>query len=155
MIAPQHGYVIAGERVPLFLDQLEQLCVGYDLLAVELDQLYDREYRELVALVIDEAVAVLGECMWTWLAETNGDGSGFAARAPRRSVAGPPLNLYACSAGLFRRLTHDKGPLLVNALRNRILRFCCEQQVPVPPIGWEMEGGQDIGVPRSGGPAAV
>lgn len=153
MIAPQHGFVIAGELVPLFLDQLEQLCVGYDLLAVELDQLYDREYRELVALVIDEAIAALGEShVAARLAETKDDGLDLllVSRGGRWQVRRAP---YACSASVFRRLTHDKGPLLVSALRNRILRFCCEQHVPVPPIGWGMEGGQTAVVPPTGGAA--
>ena len=34
-IAPQHGYVITGDLVPLFLERMEQLLVGYDLLALE------------------------------------------------------------------------------------------------------------------------
>ena len=36
----QHGHVITGDLVPRFLDQMEQLFVGYDLWTVELDEQY-------------------------------------------------------------------------------------------------------------------
>ena len=141
MIAPQHGYVIAGDLVPLFLDQMEQLCVGYDLLAMELDQVYDREYRELVALVIDEAVAALGDTQVTaLLAKTGVDDELELLLARRKGHWEVRLAPYTASARVFQRLTRGKGPLLTRALRNRVLRYCCERNVPVPPIGWGMEG---------------
>jgi hypothetical protein len=50
---------------------------------------------------------------------------------------------YACAAGVFMRLTRDKGPTFVSAMRDAVLRFCCEQSVPIPPVGWGMEIGKD------------
>lgn len=143
MIAPQHGHVIAGDLVPQFLDQMEQLLVGHDLLSLELDALYDQPYHELVSLMIHEATAAMGEPY-------------VVARLTATNV-GDDLELYVCrhrdgwrvrraayvaSAKVFWRLTHDKGALFVNALRNSVLRFCCASGVPVPPIGWGMDSGQ-------------
>lgn len=140
MIAPQHGHVIAGDLVPQFLDQLEQLLVGNDLLGLELDALYDQPYRELVSLIIQEATAAMGEphVVARLTAANVGDdlelyvrrhGNGWRVRRAA----------YVASAKTFWRLTHDKGALFVNSLRNSVLRFCCASGVPVPPIGWGMD----------------
>jgi serine/threonine-protein kinase len=140
MIAPQHGYIIAGDLVPLFLDQMEQLLVGYDLLALELEDLYDVQYRELVALILSEAIAALGEKhVATRLAASDIDDElalYLAKTSDGWRVRRAP---YSCSAKVFRRLTHDQGPAFVNAIRSGVLGFCCENGVPVPPIGWGME----------------
>jgi serine/threonine-protein kinase len=140
VIAPQHGHIITGDLVPLFLDQMEQLFVGYDLLALELDDLYSQEYGELVGLMITEATSVLGDAevarrlratdvddeLEQCLRETGGNWQ--VRRSP-----------YACTVKVFARLIYDKEPKFVNAMRNEALRFCCERSVPVPPIGWGME----------------
>jgi glyoxylase-like metal-dependent hydrolase (beta-lactamase superfamily II) len=147
MIAPQHGHVITGDLLPLFLDQMEQLFVGYDLLALELDEQYEREYGDLVSLIIDDAMALIGEKQVSALlsATTFEDELDqlLTKKGERWRARRSP---YACSAKVFFRLAHDKGPALVNQMRNAVLRFCCDNSVPVPPIGWGMEGGQ-VAVP--------
>ena len=114
--------------------------MGYDLLALELDDLYSQEYGELVGLMIAEATTVMGDAevarrlratdvddeLEQCLKETSGNWQ--VRRSP-----------YACTAKVFARLIHDKEPKFVNAMRNHALRFCCERSVPVPPIGWGME----------------
>jgi serine/threonine-protein kinase len=149
IIAPQHGHVIAGYVVPLFLDQMEQLFVGYDLLELELDVQYERQYSDLVNLIIDDATALLGEkLVTTRLLATNFDDdlNLFLSKTGERwRVRRAP---YACAAKVFFRLGHDKGPAFVNQMRNCVLRFCCDNSVPVPPIGWGMEGGSIHAAPR-------
>lgn len=140
VIAPQHGHVIAGDLVPLFLDQMEQLFVGYDLFGLELDELYSQEYGELVGLMIADAIMAMGDAE--------------VARRLRASVVDDELEQclketagnwqvrrspYACTVKVFARLIRDKEPKFINAMRNNALRFCCERSVPVPPIGWGME----------------
>src|SRR5262245_17843248 len=155
MIAPQHGYVIRGDLVPLFLDRMEQLLVGHDLLAIELDELYGREYRELIALMIKEATIAVGEAhAANWLKKPGFDDEAelqLSQRGEEWHVRSPP---YVASARIFRRLTSDKGSLFVNAMRDTVLHFCCENRVPVPAIGWGMESGQHCSAPRAPGAAA-
>jgi flavorubredoxin len=144
IIAPQHGHVIAGDLVPLFLDQMEQLFVGYDLLSLELDELYAEQYGELVEMLIGNATAALGDqhVQSRLVAASIDDeldqyltrivGKWRVRRAP-----------YACAAQVFQRLTRDKGPLFVSAMRDAVLKFCCERSIPVPPVGWGMEIGKN------------
>jgi hypothetical protein len=153
IIAPQHGHVIAGDLVPLFLDQMEQLFVGYDLLALELDALHEHQYCELVGLIVDQAIAGLGEKhVALRLGATDIDDElplYLARRGDTWSVRRAP---FATSAKVFYRLTHDKGPTFNNTMRDCVLRFCCERGVPVPPIGWGMENRPVLG---EGRPARV
>jgi flavorubredoxin len=143
IIAPQHGHVITGDLVPLFLDQMEQLFVGYDLLAIELDELYAQQYRELMDLIIESSKAALGEKQVNSRLEARNVDDELEQllkhSGDRWSIRRAP---YACTAKVFQRVSRDSGPAFVNALRNTVLRYCCENSVPVPPIGWGMEGGQ-------------
>jgi hypothetical protein len=146
IIAPQHGHVITGDLVPLFLDWMEQLFVGYDLLPLELDNLYARQYGDLVEVIIAEAVAALGERHVNELLEAS-DVDDELHQCLSRKTSGWRVRRapYACAAMIFRRVTRGKGNMFANALRSRTLKFCCEQGVPVPAIGWGMEG-SDAGV---------
>lgn len=141
-IAPQHGYVITGDLVPLFLERLEQLLVGYDLMCLELEELYAQQYSDLVDLLIRSAAAALGERhVHDRLTSSNTEADdddldlllakvGNTWRVRRAA--------YTCAARVFHRLTRDKGPTYVNSVRNAVLQFCCEHGVPVPPVGWGM-----------------
>jgi glyoxylase-like metal-dependent hydrolase (beta-lactamase superfamily II) len=60
VIAPQHGFVIRGELVPLFLERLYDLPVGHDLLPLELDETYLDGYRDLLLQLIRRAAEILG-----------------------------------------------------------------------------------------------
>jgi hypothetical protein len=52
--------VITGDLVPLFLERMEQLLVGHDLLVLELDDRYASEFKDLVGVLIEYATAVMG-----------------------------------------------------------------------------------------------
>jgi glyoxylase-like metal-dependent hydrolase (beta-lactamase superfamily II) len=140
VIAPQHGHIIAGDLVPLFLERMENLLVGSDLLAIELDDQFAAQYGELVGMLMESARQVIGseevlhrlkaarddelrQCL-TYVGE-----DWRVARSP-----------YVCATRVFVRLCEHEEPTFVEALRDQVLRFCSEQGVPVPPIGWGIEG---------------
>jgi hypothetical protein len=155
MIAPQHGFVIRGDLVSVFLDRMEQLLVGHDLLAMELDDLYGRQYRELVDFMIKEATVAVGEANIAAALKKQGFNDELEMQISRREgqwqVRHAP---YVASAKIFRRLTSDKGSLFVNAMRDCVLHFCCENSIPVPAIGWGMESGRDSVASRTGNAVA-
>ncbi len=139
VIAPQHGHIIAGDLVPLFLDQMEQLSVGYDLLALELDELYAQQYSELVELLISNATAALGDKhVHSRLTASNSDDELDLLLARTGKQWRVRRSPYACAARVFNRLTRNKGATFVNSMRDAVLKFCCEHSVPVPPVGWGM-----------------
>ncbi len=139
IIAPQHGHVIAGELVPLFLERLENLLVGSDLLALELDEKFTAEYGELVELLIDYSRQVMGVPeVEQRLRATVNDGleECLAASGEKWLVkrAG-----YTCVTKVFARLAAGEEHSFVSELRDRVLRFCSQRSVPVPPVGWGLE----------------
>jgi hypothetical protein len=143
IIAPQHGHIIAGDLVPLFLDQMEQLFVGCDLLALELDEQFERQYSDLVSRIIDDATTLMGEKQVSdRLSATIFDDELDQLLEKTNIGWRVHRSPYVCSVKVFFRLTYDKGPIVVNQIRNSVLGFCWESGVPVPPIGWGMEGGQ-------------
>jgi serine/threonine-protein kinase len=143
MIAPQHGHVISGDLVTLFLDRMEQLLVGHDLLAMELDSRYAREYTELVEMVIDYAKEVIGsDEVDARLVSDDADDQldqSLSHSAGGWKVQQAP---YACSAKVFKRLARNEGASFVDEMRSRVLRRCSDRDVPVPLIGWGLESHQ-------------
>jgi hypothetical protein len=139
VIAPQHGHVIAGDLVPLFLERMEQLLVGSDLLAIELDDKYAVQYGELVGMLIESARQVVGneEVLQRLKAARNDElRQCLAFVGEDWRVARSP---YVCATRVFARLGEHEEPTFVEALRDQVLRFCSEHGVPVPPIGWGIE----------------
>lgn len=139
VIAPQHGHVIAGDLVPLFLERMENLLVGSDLLAIELDDQYTVEYGELVALLIESAREVIGnEEVLKRLRAARDDELRQCLNYVGEDwrVARSP---YVCATRVFARLCEQEEPAFIEALRDQVLRFCSERGVPVPPIGWGLE----------------
>jgi hypothetical protein len=142
MIAPQHGHVISGDLVPLFLDRMEQLLGGYDHV-VEMDARYVREYTDLVELMIDYAKEVIGsEEVDARLAANDVDDQ--LAQSPSHRVGDWKVQQtpYACSANVFKRLAKSEDTSFVDEMRSRVLRHCSERDVPVPLIGWGLESHQ-------------
>lgn len=141
IIAPQHGHVIAGDLVPLFLERMENLLVGYDLLTLELDEKFTLEFGELVDSLVEYAKEVMGasEVDQRLSATPTKDGLEecltLSDRKWRVKRAG-----YSCAALVFARLAEGEEYSFVNELRNRVLSFCSQRSVPVPPIGWGFEG---------------
>ena len=150
IIAPQHGHIIAGDLVQLFLERMEELLVGHDLLAMELDERFSTAYGELVELLVGSAREVMGESdvQQRLSAGTVNDdlgeclvASGDEWRVQRAA--------YSCAAKVFARLAAGEEHSFVSDLRNRVLAFCTGRGVPVPPIGWGLEVGA---IPKIGRP---
>ena len=139
VIAPQHGHVIAGDLVPLFLERMEELLVGSDLLALELDDCYADEYGELVGTLIESARQVIGnEEVVKKLRAARDDELRQCLTIVGQDwrVARSP---YICAARVFARFGEHEEPAFVESLRDQVLRFCSQRGVPVPPIGWGIE----------------
>jgi glyoxylase-like metal-dependent hydrolase (beta-lactamase superfamily II) len=140
VIAPQHGHIIAGDLVPLFLERMDQLLVGADLLAIELDRRYAHEFTDLVALLIERAREIVGPDEVDARLHATGKDDPLAALLAQTGQEWQVLRTpYACSAEVFTRLAHGEEPAVVEDLRNEVLQFCAGRAVPVPPIGWGME----------------
>ena len=140
-IAPQHGYVITGELVPLFLEKMEQLLVGYDLLAMELEESFSVIYHELTQLMLEAAKEVMG---LEEVAERLRIGRIDDGLEECLAVEGTGWKVtqtaYSCATKVFERLSAGEEHTFTEELRNRVLAFCSQRGVPVPPIGWGFEG---------------
>jgi serine/threonine-protein kinase len=141
-IAPQHGHVITGDRVPEFLDRMHELLVGHDLLALELDERYLRQYGQLLAELVSWAKEMMGEDEALGRLRTaSDDGLDQLLR-----VEGPDVVLvsqgYSALAKVFARLAHGEAPEFANSLRSLLVAGCSTIGLPIPPIG--------VGVERTG-----
>jgi eukaryotic-like serine/threonine-protein kinase len=141
IIAPQHGHVIAGDLVPLFLERMENLLVGHDLLALELDERFTVEFSELVDLLVGYARQVMGESeVDQRLGATAVDDGLEDCLKPTGRNWRVEHSGYSCATKVFARLAAGEEFAFVSELRNRVLSFCSQRSVPVPPIGWGLEG---------------
>ncbi|MFO0978345.1 MAG: hypothetical protein U0996_18210 [Planctomycetaceae bacterium] len=61
IIAPQHGHVITGDLVGLFLERMHELLVGSDLLSSEWDTESLSGYTDLLKSLVDCAIEERGE----------------------------------------------------------------------------------------------
>lgn len=61
IIAPQHGHIITGDLVGLFLERMHELLVGYDLLSGEWDTQNLSGYRDVLQCLVDCAAKDRGE----------------------------------------------------------------------------------------------
>jgi hypothetical protein len=120
---------------------MENLLVGSDLLAMELDDCYADQYGELVGMLIESARQTIGneEALKRLRAARDDElRQCLAIVGQDWQVARSP---YVCATRVFVRLCELEEPTFVEALRDQVLRFCSERGVPVPPIGWGIETG--------------
>jgi hypothetical protein len=148
IIAPQHGHVIAGERVDEFLDRLYDLAVGTDLLAAELDETHLKAYGQVLSQ------------LFTWASEAMGRSEVLARLTSATidddferlvGVSDDGIRLeregYSAVARAFNRLTRNEPHEFVYAARSVVLAMCSERGVPIPPIGAGVEEGVAAGMP--------
>ncbi len=142
LIAPQHGHVIVGDRVPAFLDRMYDLLVGHDLLAIELDDAFLGRYREVLAQVVVWADEVMEptEVRDRLRNATLADGLEKLIR-----FAGDDVVLeregYAALVKVFDRLTRGESTEFTHSLRSLVLALCSQFEAPIPPIGVGLEEG--------------
>ena len=129
---------------------MEQLLVGHDLLALELDSRFAGEYTELIGLMIDYAAEVMGrDDLEARLSASDVDDEleqSLSHTAGQWEVQQAP---YACSAKVFRRLARGEEATFVDDMRSRVpaplLRprgACAADRVgPGNSPGWFVGGG--------------
>jgi glyoxylase-like metal-dependent hydrolase (beta-lactamase superfamily II) len=153
VIAPQHGFVITGDLVPLFLERMHELLVGHDLLAVELDETYLEGYRDVILQMISRAAEAMGrDEVFSRLRDTRvPDGLHGLLH-----FEGDDLCLdregYSAVVKVLARLARRESMELLNALRSEALGVCSERGLPIPPIG---AGVEDAVQPDSVGPDGI
>jgi glyoxylase-like metal-dependent hydrolase (beta-lactamase superfamily II) len=146
VIAPQHGYVITGDLVPLFLERMYELLVGHDLLSDAWSEETRAAYQQVLDQMIDQAELSLGPEEVRRRLRSDADD----AFHERVRLTGKTLVLeregYVAVALAFARLTHDQRFEFTVALRGTILAACAQRELPVPPIGAGLvENVSDVG----------
>jgi len=139
IIAPQHGFLITGDLVPLFMERMYDLRVGHDLLALELDETYLAAYRDVVNQLVNRAADTMGrdEAM-ARLGESRPDGLERFITI-RDSQVELDREGYTAVVKVLARLTESESVELVNELRSEVLGACSELGIPIPPIGAGVE----------------
>jgi serine/threonine-protein kinase len=141
VIAPQHGFVISGDLVPLFLERMHDLLVGHDLLAAELDERFLEGYRQVLRQLLQRAAESMGqaEVMSRLQAAEVDDGLDRLV-----FVRGTDVRLdregYSALVKVLDRLTKGEVPEAANALRSEVLTACLDQCLPIPSVGAGVEG---------------
>jgi hypothetical protein len=136
VIAPQHGHVISGDMVQLFMERLYDLPVGHDLIAVELDESYLDAYRDVVTQLVNRASETLGheEVLDRLRADTFEDDLDSLLTIKDDNILVDRQG-YQAVVKILTRLTQGEAPQLSNQLRSDVLALCSELGVPIPPIG--------------------
>lgn len=131
MLAPQHGGIITGDLIPEFLDQMENLQVGLDII-VSLD-----EQLPLLIQSLNEIIVVFKELCGEEVAEQalgyfHPDGSYPALFSMTQSgvvtdIKGEPIEVVESLLRVFFRLISDAQQ---NALKARVVRVLLEHNLP-------------------------
>ncbi|MFO0926894.1 MAG: hypothetical protein U0736_07600 [Gemmataceae bacterium] len=146
VIAPQHGFVLTGEVMHTFLDRLEQLPVGLDLLPLGADDRSHASYRDLIARFVEAVARHL----------SRSEILGRLRALPEQHELRQHLTAQAMDVELTGRgdralplvvaeLTADLPPLTRGALKSWVLDECSRLGLPLPQIGIGVE---EIGSPE-------
>ena len=143
VIAPQHGFVISGDLVPLFLERLEILLVGLDLLLVENDATLLDGYCNVLDHLIVSAQQKLGREEVRRRLRSIDVGDGLERLV---SLRGEEFQLerdgFAAVVKIFSRLARGEATGFTNSLRSDVLAACFERNLPLPPVGAGLEEGE-------------
>jgi serine/threonine-protein kinase len=140
IIAPQHGFVIQGDLLPLFLERMHELPVGLDLLAAELDESYLQGYREVAARLLARAFALMGrdEVLARLQPARAADGLDRLVSLRGHEVVVERQG-YTAVVKLLSRLARAEAFATANSLKSEVLAACTELGLPIPPIGAGVE----------------
>jgi glyoxylase-like metal-dependent hydrolase (beta-lactamase superfamily II) len=134
VIAPQHGHVITGDLVGLFLERMHELLVGHDLFAEDWDAENLSGYREVLQRLIDQACQEQGEVNVTCRINAQEINDDLHSHLQLRNK---DVHLeregYMALAKTFARLTDGEPPEFVAALRKVAVQACEELGLPLPP----------------------
>ena len=135
IIAPQHGHVITGDLVGLFLERMHELPVGFDLLASEWDRENLSGYRDVLqrlAAIASEyfgAMNVIGRLS----AQEAGDDLHLQLQLGD-GVIHLEREGYSALAKSFARLAEGESEAFVESLRTAVREDCEAYGLPVPPV---------------------
>lgn len=136
IIAPQHGRVIKGRLVAEFLDRMEQLPVGLDIL--EEDSRSLDAWNTVLERVLAIATALLGPHAQIRLADEQAleDSLSFEGSAPEIT------NIGRWTLGkVIETLCHGEPPQVANPIKFEAIVAAEELGLPAPPI--QIEGESD------------
>jgi len=140
VIAPQHGHVITGDLVPVFMERMYDLLVGHDLLAVELDGTYRDGYQDVITQLVARAAETMGREETLARLKDEDPADGLAALL---HIDGEEVILdregYVAVVKVMSRLSHREPLDFVNTLRGEVLAVCSELGIPIPPVGAGLE----------------
>lgn len=141
VIAPQHGHVIVGDRIPDFLDRMEQLLVGIDLIACEIDDHFTDRYIAVMRQLLDWSQEMMGNSE----VSARLTSSEFAEiLAPYVRCSNDTVDVidggYTALSRLFYALSYGETAEYANQCRSLVLALCAGNNLPVPPIGVGVEG---------------
>ncbi len=140
IIAPQHGFVLIGDLMHEFMDRLEQLPMGIDMLPDALDERHHKKYVEVFQEVIGEITRLLGASeVRSLLRHLPRDHeladyiriTGDEIRLERNGVRALPLLVDVAALGRL--------PVFRAMLKDRVLRGCLERGIPLPQMGVGVE----------------
>lgn len=140
-IAPQHGHVIRGDLVGEFLERMEQLLVGHDLLAAELDDTCRQGYQEAIVELLEWAEQFMDRDELRQRLTDVSVGDGLERRLKWQ---GADVRLeregYSALLNVFLRLTRDEPVEFRVATRGQVFHICSRKDLPVPAVGAGVEG---------------
>ncbi|MGH7171778.1 MAG: hypothetical protein ACRELG_15990, partial [Gemmataceae bacterium] len=148
IIAPQHGFVLTGDIMHEFMDRLERLPMGIDMLPDALDEHHHQRYAEVFQEVLGEISRQLGASEIRSLLHHLPCGhelagciqiSGDEVRLERNGVRALPLLVDVAALGRL--------PVFREMLKDRVLRGCLERGIPLPQMG---VGVEEIGAEPAG-----
>jgi glyoxylase-like metal-dependent hydrolase (beta-lactamase superfamily II) len=136
VIAPQHGFLITGSLLPLFLERMAELPVGLDLLSLENDVGQLEHYREVLASLLQRAEDPMGpEEVLARLKRPEGNDDLEQYVTIRGDDCRLERDGYTAIVKVFSRLARGEPVEFVNALRSEVLEACSARGVPIPPVG--------------------
>jgi serine/threonine-protein kinase len=139
MIAPQHGFVLAGEFMRDVMERLESLPVGMDRLPHELDEQFLDAYRAVIGEVLKIAEDYLGaDEVLARLQHSQFHELGLLIEVYEGEVDLIANGIRALSL-VVDVLSHDQPVAFRNLLRLAALRGCQVRSAPLPDIAPGME----------------
>jgi hypothetical protein len=135
VIAPQHGHLIRGDLVELFIEQMHELRVGNDLLAEDWDVENLAGYREVIQALVDCAIEHRGSVNVTCRINAHEVDDDLQSHLQlRQAEVFLQREGYAALAKTFARLAEGETPELITSLRQTARTMCDMNGLPLPPI---------------------
>lgn len=143
-IAPQHGFILRGAVMEDFLDRLEKLPMGMDLLPRELDERFFKAYAEVFQEILTLAGLQLGKDRvhrpLHELPKTHKlrryikVGAGDITLARHGFVALPLL---------VEEITRGQSEQFTALVKHAALELCLQHKIPLPQLGIGMDEWHD------------